>query len=348
MSEQLSFWFDLENAPDVLFFEPIAKSLRELGHTVYTTSRDYSSVPALAELYGIGGDIVGQHGGHNKMGKILVGLQRSYQLMRWKQGRRIDLAVGFGSRPLAVACGLLRLPNATVYDYEHVSIGALNRFCDWIFVPEEVPLERLLARGTPQQKLVRYSGLKEEVYTGVYEPDYSLLEKLQLDPERIIITLRPPATLAHYHEHTGEIICKRILEDIAAQPALQCVLMTRDHDSTFDAFLDYPNINDLPFPVKGLDLIAISDAVISGGGTMVREAVALGVPSFSTFTGTQGAVDEELAQEGRLMLVRDPADVEKISYSKRADRSVKDFQKTTVRDFFVQAYIHLAQEGRSS
>ncbi|MDM8545764.1 DUF354 domain-containing protein [Candidatus Venteria ishoeyi] len=347
MSEQLTFWFDLENAPDVLYFEPITKSLRELGHTVYTTSRDYSAVPELAELYGIGGAVVGKHGGNKKISKILVGLQRSLQLMLWSRGKNIDLAVGFGSRPMAVACGLLRMPNVTVYDYEHVFISALNRFCDWIFVPQEVPLERLTARGTPEHKLLRYSGLKEEVYTGVYEPDYSLLEKLKLDPERIIVTIRPPATLAHYHDHTSVVINQKILEDIAKQPDVQCILMNRADDETFNDFLKYPNINDLPFPVKGLDLIAISDAMISGGGTMVREAAALGVPAFSTFTGEQGAVDEELDRLGRLMLVRDPADVAKIEYHKRTDRSVKDFQKTQVRDFFVQEYIRLAKDNKA-
>jgi len=345
MSTFLTFWFDLENAPDVLFFEPIVKALRELGHTVHTTSRDYSSVPQLAKLYGISGTVVGTHGGDKYLNKVITGLLRSYQLMRWKHDQHIDLAVGFGSRPLAVACGLLCIPNTTVYDYEHVSIGALNRFCDWILVPEEVPLAHLRERGTPERKLVRYSGLKEEVYTGVYEPDYSLLEKLTLDPERMIVTVRPPATLAHYHDHTSVVICNQILENIAAQPELQCVLMTRDHDTIFDRFLDYPNINRLPFPVKGLDLIAISDAVISGGGTMVREAVALGVPAFSIFTGKQGAVDEELSRVGRLALVRDPADLTKIIFRKRADRSVKDFQKTTVRDYFVQEYLRLAKQG---
>lgn len=346
MSEQLKFWFDLETAPDVLFFEPIAKQLRHLGHEVHTTCRDYSSVPELAELYGIAGEKVGKHAGTGKIGKIIVGLQRSYQLMRWHKGKNIDLAVGFGSRPLAVACGMLGLANATVYDYEHVSIGALNRFCQWIFVPQEVPLRPLIERGTPESKLVRFIGLKEEVYTGVYEPDSTLLERMGLDPERIIVTIRPPATLAHYHDHTSVEICNQILEDIAKQPELQCVLMTRDQDTTFNRFLEYDHINDIPFAVKGLDLIAISDAVISGGGTMVREAVALGVPAFSTFTGKQGAVDEHLSEEGRLHLIRKPEDVAKISYKKRETRSVSDYQKTEVRDFFVNKFIELAKQGR--
>ena len=42
---------------------------------------------------------------------------------------------------------------------------------------------------------------------------------------------------------------------------------------------------------------------------MNREAVALGTPVFSSFEGRLGAVDEQLIAEGRLKLLRDPAEV---------------------------------------
>ncbi|MCP4700226.1 MAG: DUF354 domain-containing protein [Gammaproteobacteria bacterium] len=338
-----NFWFDLENTPDVLFFEPISKRLREAGHTVYTTCRNYSGVPELAELYGIGGDITGSHAGEKFYKKVAVGLLRSYLLAKWSKGKKIDLAVGFGSRPLAVACGLLRIPNASVYDYEHVSIGALNRFCQHIFVPEEVPLSYLTARGTPQRKIVRYSGLKEEVYTDVYQHDKGLLARLGCDESKIIVTIRPPATLAHYHDHSSEEICCRVLEKIAKDSSVEAILMTRADDNSFDRFLACDNIKDLPFQVKGLDLIANSDLVISGGGTMVREAVALGVPAYSLFTGKQGAVDEQLSREGRLILVRKLEDAAKVCFQKRLRSQTAGDKKAPVLDFFVDAFSALAE-----
>ena len=65
-------------------------------------------------------------------------------------------------------------------------------------------------------------------------------------------------------------------------------------------------------PERAIDaqsLIAYADLVISAGGTMNREAVALGTPVFSSFEGRLGAVDEQLIAEGRLKLLRDPAEV---------------------------------------
>ena len=50
-------------------------------------------------------------------------------------------------------------------------------------------------------------------------------------------------------------------------------------------------------PERAIDaqsLIAQSDLVISAGGTMNREAVALGVPVYTTYEGRMGAVDEAL------------------------------------------------------
>ncbi|MGA8865315.1 MAG: DUF354 domain-containing protein, partial [Candidatus Sulfotelmatobacter sp.] len=59
----------------------------------------------------------------------------------------------------------------------------------------------------------------------------------------------------------------------------------------------------------GLNLIWNSDLVISGGGTMNREAAAMGVPVYSIFRGKIGAVDRYLAQEGRLVMVETVEDV---------------------------------------
>jgi predicted glycosyltransferase len=71
--------------------------------------------------------------------------------------------------------------------------------------------------------------------------------------------------------------------------------------------------------VDGLNLIWHSDLVISGGGTMNREAAALGVPVYSVFRGTIGAVDQYLAANGRLVLLESAADLmTKLSVRRRS------------------------------
>jgi predicted glycosyltransferase len=346
MNTQLSFWFDIENHPDVLFFRPIVGALRDMNHRVYITTRNFSDVPDLARLYGLVADRVGWHGGKRKIGKVGVGLIRSYLLARWTTGKSIDLAVGFGSRPLAVACGFLRIKNATVFDYEHVSMAALNRFCDYIFVPEVVSTQYLHRRGTPKKKTIKYSGLKEEVYTDPHNHENGLLKLLACDEKKVIVAIRPPLTKAHYHDHASETICRRVLERISVDPSVQAIFLRRDRDTTFDEFLHYANIKQLINSVRGLDLIASSDLVISGGGTMVREAVAMGIPAYSIFTGTQGAVDEKLSQEGRLNLIRKPEDVVKIQFRKRENKTPNISANSSVLKFFVDEFIRLAGKSQ--
>ena len=52
--------------------------------------------------------------------------------------------------------------------------------------------------------------------------------------------------------------------------------------------------------IDSQSLVALADLVVSAGGTMNREAVALGTPVWTTFEGRLGAVDERLIAEGRL------------------------------------------------
>jgi predicted glycosyltransferase len=66
-------------------------------------------------------------------------------------------------------------------------------------------------------------------------------------------------------------------------------------------------------PERAIDaqsLIALSDLVVSAGGTMNREAAALGVPVYTTYGGRLGGVDEELIRRGRLRPLTDPRALE--------------------------------------
>ncbi len=65
-------------------------------------------------------------------------------------------------------------------------------------------------------------------------------------------------------------------------------------------------------PERAIDaqsLIAYADLVISAGGTMNREAVALGTPVWTTFEGRLGAVDEALIADGRMLRLERAEDV---------------------------------------
>lgn len=98
--------------------------------------------------------------------------------------------------------------------------------------------------------------------------------------------------------------------------------------------------------IDGLDLIWHSDLVVSGGGTMNREAAALGVPVYSIFRGTIGAVDRQLAAEGRLVLVESVEDVhQKIQLVRRARRPIAEVASRRTLETIVDAIQEIAEQA---
>jgi predicted glycosyltransferase len=72
--------------------------------------------------------------------------------------------------------------------------------------------------------------------------------------------------------------------------------------------------------LDGANLIAAADLVVSAGGTMNREAAALGVPAASIYAGKWAAIDEQLAQDGRLQKLKSPADFQSLPLQKKSGR----------------------------
>jgi hypothetical protein len=162
---------------------------------------------------------------------------------------------------------------------------------------------------------LHYPGIKEDVYTPFFQPNPSLKETLGLQPEHIVVTIRPPATEAHYHNPESEKLLMAVFELLGTHPEVKTVLLPRTHRQEEDLRQARPDLfaaGRIVVPkhaVDGLDLIWYSDLVISGGGTMNREAAALGIPVYSLFRGTMGAVDKHLAETGRLVLLESEQDV---------------------------------------
>jgi predicted glycosyltransferase len=76
--------------------------------------------------------------------------------------------------------------------------------------------------------------------------------------------------------------------------------------------------------VDAQSLIAFADLVVSAGGTMNREAVALGVPVYTTYGGRLGGVDEMLIREGRLIPLSDPRALELLKREGEGERMRRD------------------------
>jgi uncharacterized protein len=301
-------WVDLTNSPHVLVMRPLIEIMRGDGHEVEVTARDFAQTLELCERFGIEHTAVGRHRGGRLASKGLGLVSRSAALLRWARGRRFDVAMGHGSNDISVAAKLLRIPSATAFDYEFANAQhQVNcRLCRIVMVPEAIPPERLARFGATPRKLRRYAGLKEEYYLADFEPDEAVLGELGLTRERPLVLVRTPPEVSLYHRFENPLF-RRVLERLGAEEE-QTVVLPRTRTQREEI----ARLGRFTIPERAVDaqsLVAFSDLVISAGGTMNREAVALGTPVYTTFEGRLGAVDEALLRDGRLRKLGDPRDI---------------------------------------
>ncbi len=287
---------------------PVIERLEERGHEVLVTAREYGQTLGILERLGIPHVAVGSHGGASTLGKGRALAGRSARLARLLRGQRPDLAVAHGSVDLAVVSALQRIPSAQLQDYEFAGWQRQIAFrvARRVLVPDAIPLERLERIGAKERKLVRYPGLKEEYYLADFEPDPAVVEELGLDREKVLVVLRPPPETSEYHARND--LYGAAIRRLAGSADVQAVVIPRTARQG-DEVREMGAAN-LIVPERAIDaqsLIAYADLVVSAGGTMNREAVALGTPVFTTFAGRMGGVDETLIAVGRLQVLDDPA-----------------------------------------
>jgi predicted glycosyltransferase len=299
-------WVDLTNSPHVLVLRPIVAVLRAQGHEVTITARDFAQTLGLLERFGIDHTVVGRHRGGRLAAKGLGLVSRSTALARWARERRFDLALGHGSNDVTVAARLLRIPCSTMFDYEWATVQhTVNcRLAQSVVVPEAIPPQRLARYGATARKIAAYEGLKEEYYLADFAPDPAVLAELGLDPAEPIAVIRTPPAVSLYHRFENDVL-GGVLERLGGS---QTVVLPRTPQQREEL-----RGRDFLVPEQAIDaqsLIAYADLVVSAGGTMNREAVALGTPVWTTFQGRLGAVDERLIADGRLRVLERAEDVQ--------------------------------------
>jgi uncharacterized protein len=318
-------WVDLTNSPHVLVMRPIVRALEEDGHDVEVTARDFAQTLELCDRLGVRHTAVGRHRGGRRGSKALGLFSRSAALVRWARGRRFDAALGHGSNDITVAAKLLRIPSATAFDYEWATVQhSVNcRLVRNVVVPDAIPPERLHRYGA-RGKIRAYPGLKEEYYLADFEPSDAVLAELGLDSGRPIAVVRTPPDVSLYHRFENPLF-KQVLERLRDQAQTVVLPRTREQREEVAA------AGGFVVPERAVDaqsLVWHADLVVSAGGTMNREAVALGTPVFTTFEGRLGAVDERLTAEGRL---RKLSKADEIVVEKHA-RTVQDRVRRDPRD----------------
>lgn len=347
----MKIWIDLDHTPHVPLFRPVIEELRRRDIDVLVTARDFAQTVALLEMWGIDHVKIGRHGGSSKVGKVLNLFERSLQLISKVWNEKIDLAVSHGSRTMLVACKLLNIPAVTMMDYEYTEVGIFNALSKYLLIPEYIPEERLKPNGFKMEKVIRYPGYKEELYLPYFKPDPNFRASVGVPQDKILVTIRPSAMYANYHDPLSEQILLKVIEKSLETPDTWPLIVSRiDKDKEFIRSKFGDRVHFLEKAVDGLQLIWSSDVFISGGGTMNREAGLLAGGSkpvdscqltvdketpttqqpsnsatcppaspavYSIFTGRKPYLDEYLAQQGKLTFIDTIEKVSQIQIAKR-------------------------------
>lgn len=304
-------WIDIDNSPHVPFFLPIIDELRKHDIELVLTARNMYQVRELLEFFQLPCKVIGSHFGKNKILKVLCNCLRTVQLAPTAAGSMPDLAISHGSRAQLLISKVFRIPTLLLHDYEYsTKTGFIES--DWLLMPDIIPSQ---AMSKKTDRILRYPGLKEDVYVPRFRPDPSIRQQLGVSAEELMVVVRPPATEAHYHNPESQVLFEETMRFLSQVPNVRAVTLPRNARQGNQLQLDWKELivdgrMIIPSsPVDGLNLIWFSDLVVSGGGTMNREAAALGVPVYSIFRGKIGAVDLGLAKQGRLVLIESSEDV---------------------------------------
>ncbi len=315
----MRLWIDLANSPHVPFFKALAKRFVSQGHEIETTAREFAETVSLAQAAGFSPEVVGVHGGRAVSRKARTIASRAWVLAGWARKRKFDLAISHNSYSQILAARAVGLKTVTMMDYEHQPANHLAfRFASRIIVPASFPAKRLRRYGAPVAKVRRYHGTKEDVYLADFQPDPSFgarLCELGVNADNVLVLLRPPAHDALYHRFQNTLF-DEALAMLQSRENVQVILLPRN-ETQRAAYVGKERVIVPATPLDGPNLIAASDLVISAGGTMNREAAALGVPAASMYAGEWAAVDEGLVREGRLKRIENVTDMSSLEIRKK-------------------------------
>lgn len=332
----MKIWIDLVNSPHILFFIPIIKRLENDGHKVLLTHRDFAQTAALVERHKLNSTLVGGHGGATKLGKIKNIISRTIALIQFAKGKKIDIAISHNSYFQLLAAKFLTINSVTSMDFEGTYANHLAfRLASKVIVPESFPVESLKRFGAKNYSF--YTGLKEDicladfVLSNTFKKD--LFEELHLTntSNKPLVVLRPPPTQALYHQHENSLF--DVLMRKLATLDVNVVGLPRYPEQKEYMKQVMPNCTIPEKVVDGLQLVANADLVISAGGSMNREAAALGTPAITLFAAELPNVDQILVEAGKLKHFTDSKQIEELIVSIKPTCSFRENNSESIDVF---------------
>jgi predicted glycosyltransferase len=340
-------WFDLDNSPHVPLFKPVINELKNRNIESIISAREYAQTIDLLELWNIKYTLIGKHAGKNKFNKIINLFGRANNLRNFIRKKKINLAVSHGSRTQVLASRISGIKSVVMMDYEYTENRIFNYLSNYILMPAVFTENRLKDAGINIKKIIKYNGLKEEIYLKYFEPDSNFRCNNGFSDKDIIIVIRPPAFLSNYHHEKSEKILYTAINHLSSFKDVKIVLLFRteaDKSSILKYTEKKENIKFLNNTVDGLQLLFASDITLSGGGTMNRESALLGTDTYSFFTGKRPFIDEFLFENKKLNFINSANDIYNIEV-KRKPKSVYIHTNNSLIQEIIDIFINLINTG---
>lgn len=300
-------WIDLASPSHPFFFRALARSLPELSVT--TTVRRKTETVDLAEDVGFNCRTVGHDFDNTFLRKIGIPL-RTAQLAL--QAPNADVSLSSRNAMCVLASKAREIPSIHFTDNDITAyvngLGAeklynfLEARATHNVVPRAFRTTELWKWGANPDRIHTYDGYKEDVYVAEFAPDDSFPETL---PFEEFIVVRPEALDAAYVDADRSLVPE--LFEQALESGLNVVYLPRGRGD--ESYADeYPSdrVHVPDGALDGLQLAWHARCVLTGSGTMAREAACMEKPAVSFFPNTLLSVDQELVEEDRILWSRDP------------------------------------------
>lgn len=295
-------WIDLDNAPHVVFFAPLVREFERRGCEVLLTARAVNRTPDLAARYGLSPIVSGRPFPKQKLAKYAGTLFHALNLARRVRPRRPRVALSHGSRAQALAGALLRVPVVLFFDYEESDLRVFRYLARWHYFPQLLE-PHLQHWKVPEERRRAYPGLKEHLGLLSRSEDLVALREAGIPVEEPFAVLRPESDTAHYLEGLDDSALLAAIRKCQAWGLVPVVVprSPSQQERLIPILAPFGRIVVPNRPVNGMDLLAASRLLVSGGGTMNREAVVLGLPCISMFRGRVGALDRTFIEKGFML-----------------------------------------------
>jgi predicted glycosyltransferase len=313
-------WLDIDNPPQVQYLLPLREAFEDAGLDVVVTARDYGMTYALLESRGVPFVAVGSSAGAGKIQKLSAMANRAQALRSALRPYGRPAVLVSPSRAAAIAARRLGTASFVITDYEYADTTIFRLTGSHLLFPDAIDAETFRRQGLRAARLVPFAGVKEDLsFAGL---DIDAVEAWAPAPEAqdgVRVLFRPPAEQSHYYRSASLDLSLELLRYLASHDDVQLVYSARhpwqrEYLRRFD-WAREPIVLDRPVPF--VSLLKGVDAVISAGGTMLREAAYLGIPAYSIFQSEIGGVDRQFERTGRMICISSPVEFGAVRIERR-------------------------------